>query len=168
MPRDVWERAALGRGDKVLASAATTDHTWLLGTRDALLVVSSSVEPVESRLRIPWERVETADWDRDKDRLRVAEVADFGQVRPVHEYGVPEPGLLLAMIRERVTASVVLQRRVEVSGGGCLRVIARRAPRGNGEVTWAYDFDVDVDPGDPAVQEAAARGLRAAQDELGP
>jgi hypothetical protein len=163
VPRDVSERAGLGRGDRVLASASTTDGAWLLGTRDALVVV----EPAET-IRIPWERVETADWDRDADRLRVSEVADFGQVRPVHQYAVPDPGLLLPMVRERVTASVLLQRRVEVSGRRGLKVIARRPPRGNGEVTWAYDFDEGVDPEDPAVQEAAARGLRQAQDELGP
>jgi hypothetical protein len=163
VPGEVAERAGLRRGDKVLAAAASTDGTWLLGTRDALLVV----EPAET-MRIPWERVETADWDRERDRLRVAEVADFGQVRPVHHYAVPDPGLLLPMVRERVTASVLLQRRVEVSGKRGLKVIARRPPHGTGEIVWSYDFDAGVDPDDPAVQEVAARGLRAAQDELGP
>lgn len=164
VPADAVARAGLPRGDKVLAAAAAADGTWLLGTRDLLVIVPAG----EPATRIPWERVETADWDRDEERLRVARVAEFGQVRPVHEYTVAEPGLLLAMIRERVTASVLLQRRVLVSGRRGLMVIARRPPRGRGEITWAYEFDVGIDPADPVVREAAARGLRAAQDELGP
>ena len=162
MPREMSRRAGLERGDKVLAAAVTADGTWLLGTRDALVVVEEG-----TTARILWERVETADWDRDQDRLRIAEAADFGQVRPVHEYVVPDPGVMLPMIRERVTASVLLQRRVDVAGKRGLRVIARRPPCGHGEISWAYELDPGTDPDDPAVQAAAADALRAAQDELG-
>ena len=41
---------------------------------------------------IAWERVETADWDRDTSRLRVSEVADFGSERPVHVLTLAAPG----------------------------------------------------------------------------
>jgi hypothetical protein len=162
VPAEVVERAGLGKGDKVLASASTTDGSWLLGTRDALVIV----EPVET-VRLPWQLVESADWDRDEDRLRVAEVGDFGRPRPVHAFTVREPGRLLEMVRERVTASVVVQRRVEVLGRRGLVVVARRPPRGDGEITWAFEFDAGVDPADPTVRKAADRALRAAQDELG-
>ena len=113
-----------------------------------------------------WEQVQAADWTRDDDRLRVSEVGEYGEVRPVHEVVLPEPGLLLDLVRERVTASVVLQRRVEVTDGRGLMVVARRAPAG-GEVTWAYELDPGLDPDDPAVREAAAAGLRSAAEELG-
>jgi hypothetical protein len=163
VPAAVLQRAALARGDRVLAHAATDDGSWLLGTRDALVVV----EPTETRV-IAWERVETADWDRDADRLRVVEVADFGRVRPVHVFGVPDPGQLLAMVRERVTASVLLQRRVPLDGKRGMVVIARRPPRGRGDLTWALELDPGLDPDDPAVAQAVAAGLRGVQDELGP
>jgi hypothetical protein len=132
VPSEVVARAGLGRGDRVLAHAATTDGSWLLGTRDALVVV----EPAET-IRVPWERVETADWDREEDRLRVAEVGEFGAVRPVHTFTVTEPGQLLAMLRERVTASVLMQRRVVVSAPRRrdhlgVRVRPRRRPGGSG------------------------------------
>lgn len=170
VPGDVLGRADLG-GQRVLAHAHATDGTWLLGTREALVVVEPLDElgnrPGDRPLRLAWQDIETADWDRDEDRLRVAEVGTFGQARPVHVYQVPEPGLLLQLIRERVTASVLLQRRVAVSGKRGLMVIARRAPTGRGEITWAFEFDEDVDPDDPVVREAAERGLRSAQDELG-
>jgi len=161
VPEDVLGRVDLA-GRRVLAHAQASDGTWLLGTREALIVV----RPFDT-VRLAWEDIETADWERDGDRLRVAEVGTFGETRPVHVFTVPEPGLMLQLIRERVTASVLLQRRVVVSGKRGLMVIARRAPTGRGEITWAFEFDEDVDPDDPAVREAAERGLRSAQDELG-
>jgi hypothetical protein len=158
----VVQRAALGPGDAVLAWGHSEDGPWLLGTREALVVVLE-----DDSVRIPWEQVETADWDRDEERLRVAEVGDFGVERPVHVFTLSDPARLLQLIRERVTASVVMQRRVVVSGTRGVVVVGRRAPRGDGEITWAYEFDPGVDPSDPVVREASAAGLRAAQAEVG-
>lgn len=173
VPAEVVRRAALPRGERLLARAATADGTWLLGTRDALVIVPAepageptAVTPAAG-VRIPWERVETADWDRDDQRLRVSEVGEFGQQRPVHVFSVPDAGTLLPMVRERVTASVLLQRRVVVNGRKGLRVVARRPPRGRGGIVWAFELDPGVDPADPAVQRAAEAGLRAAEEEIG-
>ncbi|MFZ5849317.1 MAG: hypothetical protein ACOYX5_18255 [Actinomycetota bacterium] len=172
VPDEVVAAAALRPGEKVLAGTRTTDGRWLLGTRDALQVVGTPgaepgpvVEPVETR--IPWEQIERADWDGDAQRLVVVEVGEFGRVQPRHEFPVAEPGLLLELVRERVTASVVLQRRVAVHGKRGLLVIGRRAPGGDGAVSWAYQFDAGVDPEDPAVLAAAEAGLRAAEADLG-
>jgi hypothetical protein len=165
VPADVLSLAGLARGDKVLAHTTTTDGTWLLGTRDALVVVGADARDAE---RIAWEQVETADWDREAERLAVAEVGEYGQVRPVHGFTIADPCRLLQMIRERVTASVLLQRRVTMPGSKKgFTVVARRAPRRDGEVTWAVEYDAGVDPADPDVAEAADTALRAAQDEVG-
>jgi hypothetical protein len=161
VPADVLARAALPRGERVLVSAAAEDGGWLLATRDALLVVGAT-----GSRRVPWQDVETADWDRDAGRLRVVEVGDFGRPRPVHEFALAEPGLLLATVRERVTASVVLQRRAAVSGRLGLTVVARRPP-GGGEPTWAVAYDAGVDPDDPAVRLVAEEALAAARAEIG-
>ncbi len=162
-PADVVARAGLARGEKVLAAARSEDGTWALGTRDALVLL-----PAEEAgpTRVPWERVQAADWSRDDDRLRVSEVGEYGRPRPVHELVLAEPGLLLQLVRERVTASVVVQRRVEVASGRGLTVVGRRPPRG-GDVSWAYELDAGVDPDDPEVREAAEAGLRSAAEELG-
>jgi hypothetical protein len=161
VPADVVTAAELHPSERVLAGTETADGRWLLGTHEALYVVGSDVT------RIPWEQVERADWDRDEERLAVWEVGEFGRVRPQHRFAVGEPGLLLELLRERVTASVVLQRRVVVEGGRGLTVIGRRSPVREGKVSWAYDFDPGVDPADPAVATAAEAGLRAAQADLG-
>jgi hypothetical protein len=163
VPAEVLGRLSLRRGEKVLAAARAKDGSWLLGTGDALLILG----PSGSTNRIPWEQTERADWASDQDMLRVSEVGQFGLQRPEYAFEIDDPGQLLQLVRERVTASVVLQRRVVVSGKAGLFVVARRPPRGTGEITWAYEFDRGVDPEDPAVMEAAERGLRTAAEELG-
>ena len=73
----------------------------------------------------------------------------------MHRLVLVQPTLLLQLVRERVTATVVLQRHVPIAGRRGLRVIARRAPGGDRAVTWVYEFDEGVDPADPAVRAAA-------------
>ena len=77
-----------------------------------------------------------------------------------------EPGRLLELVRERVTASVVLQRHVNVAGRQGLRVIARRAP-GGGPIEWVYEYDEGVDPSDPRVAAAAREALQLAHRDVG-
>ena len=152
----------VGPGEKVLASSTATDGTVLAGTRDAFYVVAGG----ETR-RVPWEQVEAADWDRDTDTFRLSVVGSWGDQRPVHAATLTEPGRLLELVRERVTASVVLQRHVSVGGRRGLRVIARRAPSGAGGVQWVYEYDEGVDPDDPGVREAARTALELARRDVG-
>jgi hypothetical protein len=163
LPREVAARV-LGRP---LAFAETTDGTWLVATRDALFVVDPDGSH-GAEARIPWEQVEGADWDREGSRLRVTEVGRFGQPRPSYVFTLPdlEPASLLQLIRERVTASVVLQRGQLVSGKRGLKVIGRRSPSG-GAITWMHEYDEGVDPDDPAVAEAAETLLQQARADVG-
>ena len=77
-----------------------------------------------------------------------------------------DPALLLQLVRERVTASIVLQRWVPVRGKHGLTVIGRRSPAG-GPVTWMHAYDLGLDPADPEVAAAADQALLAAQAEIG-
>ena len=163
-------------GEKALAWAEGPDGA-AAGTRDALhlrLDPSSSgetvepppsVEPVETR--IPWEQVQAADWDQETSVLRVSEVGHWGERRPEHRLTLEEPGRLLELVRERVTASVVLQRHVQVRERRGVRVIARRAPRGDLPISWLLEYDEGVDPDDPEVRRLVERALEAARDEVG-
>ena len=156
---DAVRRAPVGPGEKVLAGVVARDGTVAVGTRDALYVGDR---------RIPWETVERADWESDASTLTVTEVGTWGERRPVHRLLVDEPGRFLPLVRERVTASVVLQRHVPVDGRRGVFVIARRAPRGDQPLSWVYEFEEGVDPDDPAVREAAEEALARARDEVGP
>lgn len=150
---------AVASGERLLAWAPVEsghEATVVGGTRDALYLPD----------RVPWEQVATATWDDDERVLRVVVLAPFGEPQPIHLLPLREPGRLLQLVRERVTASMALQRHVPV-GAGAIRVVARRAPSGRGEVVWLVDYDAAVDPADPSVAEQVQRALVAAQDELG-
>lgn len=149
--------------DRVLAAAPTSDGAWLVGTRHALHVVGGGrAETVSLR----WERVLRADWDDESSTLRIEEVTDYGEPVAAESYVLHEAGLLLQLVRERVTASIALQRRVELGRRRGLTVMGRRAPGGD-EVVWAFQLDPGVDPDDPAVRAAADTALREAQESLG-
>lgn len=163
-------RVAVAPGERVLAQAVVVGGGALAGTRDALYLPASpdpSVAPGDTR-RIPWEQVEAADWDADSAVLRVSEVGSWGEQRPEHAFTLEPSRRLLQLIRERVSASVVLQRHVPVAGSRGLRVIARRSPGRTAPVQWFYEYDAGVDPEDPAVRRAATEALRAARDDVGP
>ncbi|SEC86077.1 hypothetical protein SAMN04489844_3134 [Nocardioides exalbidus] len=149
-------------GERVLAATTAGDGTVLAGTRDAFYVVADG-----ETTRVPWEQVEAAHWDRDTDVFTLSEVGSWGEQRPVHSVTLDEPGRLLELVRERVTASIVLQRHVTVGGRRGLRVIARRAPSGAGAVQWVNEYDEGVDPDDPAVRAAAREALELMQRDVG-
>jgi hypothetical protein len=150
-------------GERLLAWAPLADGGWAAGTRDALYLPG---------VRLPWEQVRAADWDREDDRLRVTEVGTWGQPRPRHVLSVPDAATkdadrLLQLVRERVTASVLLSRHVAVDGRRGVRVVGRRAPSGRSEVQWLYEYDDGVDPDDPFVRAAAETALTAARADVG-
>ncbi len=123
------------------------------------------VEPVETTT-IPWEQVEDAAWDQEAGRLRVSEVGEYGAPRPTHSFEMEEPPRLLQLVRERVTASIVLQRSVPVRGRTGVTVIGRRSPVG-GPIAWMHAYDPGLDPNDPEVAAVADAALVAARAEVG-
>lgn len=141
----------LPRGERLLAAAETPAGT-VGGTRAALYL---------GERRIPWEQVDTAAWDSEAGMLTVTEVGSWGEPVPTHRIALTDERRLLELVRERVTASVVLTRAF---GHG--RVIARRSPTG-GEVAWFVSYDADADPADPAVAAAAEQALATARSDVG-
>jgi hypothetical protein len=151
-------------GERLLAWAPVAGGQWVGATRDALYLPA---------VRLPWEEVEAADWDHELGRLRVSEVGQWGRPRLEHglllDDSVPsETDRLLQLVRERVTASVLLVRHVPITGKRGVRVVGRRAPSGLKPVHWVYEYDAGIDPADPVVQAAAASALATARDDVGP
>jgi hypothetical protein len=161
--RRVRPPVEVAAGERLLAWAPVAGGGWVAGSRDALYLPSG---------RLPWEQVQTADWDREGQRLRVTETGTWGEPRPLHLVQIPDEAArdadrLLQLVRERVTASVLLTRHVPITGRRGVRVVARRAPSGRSGVTWVYEYDAGVEPDDPFVQAAAETALAAAQADLG-
>lgn len=160
-PAVIVDSAGLPRGERVLAHARDEER-WLLGTRQALVLVVPGEDPV----RLPWASVQAADWDNEEERLVVSEVGEFGRARRTWTFALDDPTLLLQLIRERVTASVVLQRGYLVTPKTGFKVIARRAPEG-GEISWMVEYDAGIDPEDDEVVRAADAALARARSDVG-
>lgn len=145
----------------MLASGQSKDGTWFVGTDRRLYITADEVT------RLPWERVERASWDRDSSELVVEEVADYGEGHPRHAALFDDPRRLLELVRERVTASVLLTRHVPVANSRGIKVVARRSPLRTGEVEFSYVLASGLDPADDAVLEAGRRGVAAIRVDLG-
>lgn len=152
----------LEAGESVLAAAADREHRWYAGTALALLVPAQ-----DGWRRLPWESVERATWDRDSEHLVVVETADFGRPQPTYRAGLVEPERLLQLVRERVTASVVISFFEPVEGKRGITVSGRRSPHSDDELVWSVLVDPGLDEQSEQVKRAAERALSAAQSELG-
>lgn len=152
----------LEHGERVLAWATDGAGQWYVGTARALLLSS----PTESR-RLPWESIERAEWNGDTAQLEVVELAEFGQRKPAHRAALQEPQRLLQLVRERITASIVVSVYVPVEGGRGIAVVARRAPHTSEPLTWTCVVDPGLDEGSPSVRAAFERGLAEARAEIG-
>lgn len=155
-------QVALAPGEHLLAWTEAVDGRVLAGTHDAVHILGGDVD-----VRIPWEQVEAAQWQGATRTFRISEVGSWGSERAAYELELADPARLPELVRERVTASIVLQRHVELPGGRTVRVIARRAPRGEAEIFWVYEYDEGVDPRDPAVVAAAEEALEQARHDVG-
>jgi len=161
LPAEVRSQLRLPSRERPLASAVTQTGLWWVGTRGALLVPDAG-----AYLRLPWESIDRASWDNDSRRLVVVEVAEYGQVNPRRSAVFDDASILLRLIRERVTASVVVSRFVPVNGRRGLSVVGRRAPGTDGPVSWSFVIDPGLDVDDPLVRAAADSALEAAEQEL--
>ena len=153
---------SLQKGERMLARASGVDSV-VVGTRDAIYLSTGAGESA----RIAWEQVAAADWDSERQRLRIIAVAEWGEPAPTHVVALGEAGLLLQLVRERVTASMVVQRHVPVDEGRQVRILARRAPSGRGDLSWFVEYDAGLAPDDPAVATVVDAALAAAKSDIG-
>jgi len=139
-------RPALEHGEHILAHAATRDGSYVVATDRALHLPDS--------VRLPWERVEQAAW-RD-GWLHVRTTTEPAE----HHIRLTDPGSVPETVQERVTATIVINHQATLPGGGHVRIVGRRPPRGD-TVRWTFVFDAGLDPEDPGLR-AQAGGLLAA------
>lgn len=155
MRRGKAREPAWARVPGALASApADAGERYLAGTREELVIVS----PGEERLSWAWEALIGAEWDRDAETLTIRTPAGA----PV-SVRLDAADRLLQLIRERISASVVLQQPVRVTGG-TVQVIGRRRPGGAGPIAWTVDFGA-LDPADPVIAEEAATAVARVRAE---
>jgi hypothetical protein len=149
------EGVVLENGERALASAASAAGSVVATDRRLLIPAPDGYHS------IGWDRVDRAAWDGDAEVLVVAESAPLGSPRRDHRLRVEDPRRLLDVVREQVTASVVLTRHVPIDGSLGVRVTGRRRRDG---IAWLVAVDDGLRLDDPAIRrlvDAAVASVRA-------
>ncbi|MEU4197806.1 hypothetical protein AB0E69_38330 [Kribbella sp. NPDC026611] len=183
-PRELAEavnaasRHATGGKEEVLAAVELADGNWVAGTRAAVYLpaeaptsasdASGVPMPAPALRRVGWEKIERANWDAEASVLHVYETTDFGTPLGATELKLEDPGRFGQLLRERVDASIIIQRHVLITAKRGVRVVGRRNPATpDAEVTWNFVLDKGLEPDQPGVMDAAEAALRDVRDEFG-
>lgn len=124
-------------------------------TADGLLVATRSALHLPDGARLPWDQVTNAGWEAPLLRLTVQERP--GSPNREIEVDLPDAGRLPAVVRERVTWSVVAEQHAPLDGERGVRIVARRTESGG--VRWVLVFDPGLDRSDPRLRDAADAAL---------
>lgn len=156
------------RRDDVLA-AIEAEAGWVAGTRSAAYLPTGADSDRGGGLRrVGWERFERAEWNAEKSMLQLWETAPFGLPMRHTDLVVDDPGRFGQLVRERINASVLVQRHVPLVGKRGVRVVGRRSPSApDPEIVWSLVLDNGLDPDRPGLLDAAEAALRQVRDEFG-
>jgi hypothetical protein len=110
--------------------------------------------------RFGWEQVERASYDAGT--LTVVLTPELGSA--TLRIPVGEGRELPVVVRDRVTASVLVNRFVPLRGDAGVRIVGRR--QGNGEVLWRSELDATLAE-DATAQGEAAIALAEVRAEVG-
>jgi len=158
-------RAVTGRKEDILAAVQLANGRWAAGTRAAVYLPSDTAD---ADRRVGWETIERANWDSEASVLHIFETTAFGTPLRATELKVEDPARFGQLLRERVDASIVVQRHVPLAGKRGVRIVARRSPAStDAEVIWNAVLDKGLEPDQPGVLDAADAALREVREEFG-
>ena len=152
-----------GREPRILAWARA-EEGYVIGSPAAL-----SVSDGPDWLHLGWHQIERGGWQSDRRRLGWATYDGTGG-----EVGLAEPGRLPELFKERVAASIVVERFVPVPGsregsGRGIVVHGRRDLGDDGEpIHWHASLGRGASWAQPGLREAADAVIIAMRAEYDP
>lgn len=147
-------------GERVLASGRTLSGESVVATDRRLFLPERG-----GHRPIGWDGIEKATWNQEEESLFVVETAPAG-TRPLkHRVNLDRNARLLDVVREQVTASVVISRHVPVDPRRGVRVTGRRRP-GADKLSWTVTADAGLDVGDPEVRSRIGAAVDAVRAEV--
>ncbi|AYY14023.1 hypothetical protein EF847_16250 [Actinobacteria bacterium YIM 96077] len=140
-------------GERVLARASGPDGE-VSATNRRLIWPDGSIH---------WYEIERASWDGDAAHLLVTPVATSEHAGP-YRLVLNEPTRLVDVVREQVTASVVITRHVPLSGEHGVQVTGRR--RADGSLVWNAVVDAALDLDDPQLRTRLDAAITTVRSEI--
>jgi hypothetical protein len=165
--RTTWppavDQAVRSSGDAgVLAAVQLEDGRWVAGTRAALYLPDG-----DGLRRVGWETVDHAGWKADESVLEVWETAPLGTPMRHTRLAVDDLGRFGQLLRERVGASVLLQRHVPLQGRKGVRIVGRRNPADrDAPIEWSFVLDKGLNAEEPGLLERADAALNSLRSEF--
>lgn len=158
VPDEVKQALVLQPGERVMSVCRSDGACFLAATDRALYRVTP---PTSQRLR--WDLIDHAAWQPPLLVLQVRDGDD--DTLTALTWQADQDGDLPAVVRDRVTSSILVNSRIAVPGGTA-RVVARRNAD-TGQLQWRLVFGAGVDANDPQVQQATEAELVDLRSRLG-
>ena len=163
LTRDLRERLALDRGERILSAARDTAGDCALVATERALYHRAG----EHWRRQGWERVSAVDWDASRGRLVFTGLADIGLGPLRGAVALRERGCLVELARERITHTRLGRWPMMLPGGEPAVVEARRLPV-TGELRWLVEVDgICWDIRDGTVHASITRAVARLGADLG-
>jgi hypothetical protein len=136
LPKDVhagWLTSLIaqpGRPARILAWG-TSAEGWCIGSPAAL-----SYQIDREWLHVGWHEIERGDWEAEQRRLSWSQYTGADESTRAVSVDLIQPGRLPELFRERISASIAIQKFVAISGERGVLVTARRALGPSGQISW--------------------------------
>lgn len=158
-PADLRDRLGIPPRERVLAWGSGPKAGEAGDAPDYVAATEFALYVEGTGMAYPWDSIARASWSEPVMEVELLDAS--GGPGPTLRLRITASGDLPAAVHDRVTASVLVSERVEVTEGVRARMVARRA-HDDAPVRWSVVFDAGVDASDPELQRLA----RAALDDL--
>lgn len=161
LPQEV-ESIVEGLPPKEKLRAWATGPELLSGGPTVVVVTQSALYAPGLIDRIEWHQILKASWS--EPILEIA-ISEGGKTKPVR-IRLDAAGSVPQLVNERVTASIIMQKHVELVGKNGASLVARRVPNSD-DVAWEVVFDAGLDASDPQLREEVDQHLGWLRESVG-
>ncbi len=114
---------------------------------------------------VGWHEIQHGEWNTELQQLQWSEVAEPGQPGRRGSIRLIEPGRMPELFRERIAATIAVERFVPVNGDRGVVVTARRDLAHDGAITWRTSLTRGLTWQTPGVRDVADRATDELQTE---
>lgn len=161
LPADIVAAVPDLKGDgKVLAWARGPER--LSGEPTVVVATQRAFHAPGFVGRVEWQHILKASWENP-----ILEVVTItGPSTKLVRLRLDNAGSIPQVVNERVTASIVMQRHIELVGKAGASLVARRTPDSD-EIRWEVVFDPGLDVNDQALRDHADEELAWLRESVG-